>query len=150
MELYQEMLAENICIIVRTEIIMIGCALVFYLIFFFLRKRFDTRVIRYLALLFAAYELVYGACYLVPRCWDLHEDAIVVVEDAKLFIESTQSHWHGSGWVYYPDGHTEDIYGLGFFEYADPNKHEYYGTVIYAKHSGQLLDIIQNEESESE
>ena len=91
--------------------------------------------------------LVISAIFIIgPRVRDVKNDTYVVVENAKLLYNNDDGWSLGSGVVCYPDGKMVDVRGVGFFSFSEPsNDAEYYGRIIYGKHSKQLIYIEQTE-----
>lgn len=86
---------------------------------------------------------------LVPRLIDLKQNTFVTIENGKLVIDETNVLKNSGSIMFYgyadafkSDGSSTKLLGVNFFEWpsAEPNQ-EYYGNIVYAKYSRQLIAL---------
>lgn len=149
MDLYRDTLQNIIEIIAKTYTVITLvnlCALFFS---FVLKNKFNTKKISITLTVILICVCLSAIFVLVPRLIDLKQNTFVTIENGKLVIDETNVLKNSGSIMFYgyadafkSDGSSTKLLGVNFFEWpsAEPNQ-EYYGNIVYAKYSRQLIAL---------
>lgn len=149
MDLYKDTLQHIIEIIAKsyTVITVVNlCALFFSLA---LKNKFKTKKISITLMVILICVCLSASIVLVPRLIDLKQSTFVTIENGKLLIDETNVLKNSGSIMFYGyadafnnDGSSIKLLGVNFFEWpsTEPNQ-EYYGNIVYAKYSRQLIAL---------
>ena len=141
MEKYRDILIYTISAITKTYLVYIAvltCVLVFSLIM--KRKKVRNAMLAFLICTLITYSIL-----VVPRCLDLRDDSFIEVKYASVMIDdfynySTDNLFFGHANIFQANGKTIEVSGTDFFEFPPTYElEEFYGNIIYAKRSHQLI-----------
>ena len=151
MEKYIDFLTNNIWIIVKTNLVIIGVLLLIALIGFLFRKRFE-KLSRMLKPLLIIIFLIVFECgiLIIPRIYDIKQQSFVVVENGSFYLDATNSTYEDGSIMLYGVGRVKDefgketmVLGVNFFDLTNINSYnQYNATVVYAEHSRQVVELI--------
>lgn len=149
MDLYRDTLQHIIEIIAKSYIVITLvnlCALFFS---FVLKNKFNTKKISITLTVILICVCLSASFVLVPRLIDLKQNTFVTIENGKLVIDETNVLKNSGSIMFYgyadafkSDGSSTKLLGVNFFEWpsTEPNQ-EYYGNIVYAKYSRQLIAL---------
>lgn len=149
MDLYRDTLQNIVEIIAKTYTVITLvnlCALFFS---FVLKNKFNTKKISITLTVILICVCLSASFILVPRLIDLKQNTFVTIENGKLVIDETNVLKNSGSIMFYgyadafkSDGSSTKLLGVNFFEWpsAEPNQ-EYYGNIVYAKYSRQLIAL---------
>lgn len=149
MDLYRDTLQHIIEIIAKSYIVIILvnlCALFFS---FVLKNKFNTKKISITLTVILICVCLSASFVLVPRLIDLKQNTFVTIENGKLVIDETNVLKNSGSIMFYgyadafkSDGSSTKLLGVNFFEWpsTEPNQ-EYYGNIVYAEYSRQLIAL---------
>lgn len=149
MDLYRDTLQNIIEIIAKSYIVITLvnlCALFFS---FVLKNKFNTKKISITLTVILICVCLSASFVLVPRLIDLKQNTFVTIENGKLVIDETNVLKNSGSIMFYgyadafkSDGSSTKLLGVNFFEWpsAEPNQ-EYYGNIVYAEYSRQLIAL---------
>lgn len=151
MEKYIDFLTNNIWIIVKTNLVIIGVLLLIALIGFLFRKRFEklSKMLKPL-LIFICLIVFECGILIIPRIYDIKQQSFVVVENGSFYLEATNSTYEDGSIMLYGVGRVKDefgketmVLGVNFFDLTNINSYnQYNATVVYAEHSRQVVELI--------
>lgn len=151
MEKYIDFLTNNIWIIVKTNLVIIGVLLLIALIGFLFRKRFE-KLSKMLKPLLIIISLIVFECgiLIIPRIYDIKQQSFVVVENGSFYLDATNSTFEDGSIMLYGVGRVKDefgketmVLGVNFFDLTNINSYnQYNATVVYAEHSRQVVELI--------
>ena len=143
MEKYRDILIYTISAITKTYLVYIA-ALTCVLVFSLIMKR---KKVRNAMLVFLICTLITYSILVVPRCLDLRDDSFIKVENASITLDdfyrlSTDIGFFGFANIVSSNGKTVEVSGTNFFEWPSADELEqFYGDIVYAKHSRQLISM---------
>ena len=141
MENYADTLMYTISAITKTYLVY-ATAFVVILVFSLIFKR---KKVRNAMLAFLMCTLITYSILVVPRCLDLRDDSFIKVENATITLDdfyrfSTDIRFFGFANIVCSDGKTVEVTGTDFFEWPSSDElEEFYGDIVYAKRSRQLV-----------
>lgn len=151
MEKYIDFLTNNIWIIVKTNLVIIGVLLLIALIEFLFRKRFEklSKMLKPLLIIICLIVFECGIL-IIPRIYDIKQQSFVVVENGSFYLEATNSTYEDGSIMLYGVGRVKDefgketmVLGVNFFDLTNINSYnQYNATVVYAEHSRQVVELI--------
>ena len=151
MEKYIDFLTNNIWIIVKTNLVIIGVLLLIALIGFLFRKRFEklSKMLKPLLIIICLIVFECGIL-IIPRIYDIKQQSFVVVENGSFYLEATNSTYEDGSIMLYGVGRVKDefgketmVLGVNFFDLTNINSYNHYNaTVVYAEHSRQVVELI--------
>lgn len=151
MEKYIDFLTNNIWIIVKTNLVIIGVLLLIALIGFLFRKRFEklSKMLKPLLIIICLIVFECGIL-IIPRIYDIKQQSFVVVENGSFYLEATNSTYEDGSIMLYGVGRVRDefgketmVLGVNFFDLTNINSYnQYNATVVYAEHSRQVVELI--------
>lgn len=151
MEKYIDFLTNNIWIIVKTNLVIIGVLLLIALIGFLFRKRFEklSKMLKPLLIIICLIVFECGIL-IIPRIYDIKQQSFVVVENESFYLEATNSTYEDGSIMLYGVGRVKDefgketmVLGVNFFDLTNINSYnQYNATVVYAEHSRQVVELI--------
>lgn len=151
MEKYIDFLTNNIWIIVKTNLVIIGVLLLIALIGFLFRKRFEklSKMLKPLLIIICLIVFECGIL-IIPRIYDIKQQSFVVVENGSFYLEATNSTYEDGSIMLYGVGRVKDefgketmVLGVNFFDLTNINSYnQYNATVVYAEHSRQVVELI--------
>lgn len=149
MQDYIEFLKSTTITIAKSNALIFSLLLVFLIIVLLFRKKYNVRnIIKAISVLLSAIVIESGFL-LIPRVIDIKQESFVIIENANLVVDSTNSTYedgsimfYGTAYIIDSQGKSNYVLGLNFFDLSsmDPNK-DYYGTAVYAEHSKQLIEF---------
>ncbi len=149
MDLYRDTLQYTIEIIAKSYMVIILvnlCALFFS---FILKNKFNTKKVSIALTVILICACLSASLVLVPRLIDLKQNKFITIENGKLVLDETNVLKNSGSIMFYgyadafkSDGSSTKLLGVNFFEWpsAEPDQ-EYYGNIVYAEHSRQLIAI---------
>lgn len=116
-------------------------------------KKFNTKKIKSILCTLLAVVVVECGILLIPRAIDIKQESFVIVQNAELSIEATNSTYddgsvmfYGYGYIIDSENNSELVFGLNFFDLSSINKEKLKnGKAVYAKHSRQLISFNSSE-----
>lgn len=151
MEKYIDFLTNNIWIIVKTNLVIIGVLLLIALIGFLFRKRFEklSKMLKPLLIIICLIVFECGIL-IIPRIYDIKQQSFVVVGNGSFYLEATNSTYEDGSIMLYGVGRVKDefgketmVLGVNFFDLTNINSYnQYNATVVYAEHSRQVVELI--------
>lgn len=151
MEKYIDFLTNNIWIIVKTNLVIIGVLLLIALIGFLFRKRFEklSKMLKPLLIIICLIVFECGIL-IIPRIYDIKQQSFVVVENGSFYLDATNSTYEDGSIMLYGVGRVKDefgketmVLGVNFFDLTNINSYnQYNATVVYAEHSRQVVELI--------
>ncbi len=145
---YTEILENIIEIIVKSYAVIISVNLAVLIVTTALKNKFNFKKIRTFLTVVLICACLSASIVLVPRFIDLQQNSFITIENARLSIDETNTlrnsgsiMFYGIADAFYSDGNSIKIYGVNFFELSPNPYEEYYGDIVYAKHSRQLIAI---------
>ncbi len=151
MDLYRDTLQHIIEISAKSYVVIILVILCALFFSFVLKNKFNTKKVSIALIAILILVCLSAGVVLVPKLADLKQNSFVTIENSKLVIGETNSTGSGGGavrisggyaYAYKSDGSSIQLVGVNFFELpsSEPNQ-EFYGDIVYAEHSRQLIAI---------
>lgn len=148
---YKETLEYIIGTIAKSYAVIISVNLAALVASIALKNKFNLKKIRILLSVILICACLSASLVLIPRIVDLKQNSFVTIEDARLSIDETNVLKNSGSIMFYgyadafsADGNSIKIYGVNFFELSQNPYEEYYGNIVYAKYSRQLIAIEGN------
>lgn len=149
MDIYRDTLEYIIGVIIKSYAVIISVNLVALIICTVLKNKFNLKKIRVLLTVILICASLSAGLVLVPRLVDLNQSAFITIEDGKLSVDETNVlknsgsiMFYGSADAFSSDGNSIKLMGINFFELSSSDPYqEYYGDIVYAKYSRQLIAI---------
>lgn len=153
LDAYRDTLAYVIGVIAKSYAVIILINLSALIVSVVLKNKFNLKKIRVALSVILICVCLSASVVLIPRLIDLNQNAFITIEDGKLSVGSTNSTGSGGSIMFYgyadafsADGNSIKLTGINFFELPlspDPNQ-EYFGDIVYAEHSRQLIAVKQS------
>ncbi len=151
MDLYRDKLQHIIEISAKSYIVIASVILCTLFISFVLKNKFNTKKVSIALTALLVLVCLSAGVVIGPKLVDLKQNAFVTIENSKLVIGETNRTGSGGGavrisggyaYAYKSDGSSIQVIGVNFFEWpsSEPNQ-EFYGDIVYAEHSRQLIAI---------
>ena len=143
MEKYRDILMYTISAITKIYLVyaaVLACILIFSLII--KSKKVRNAMFVLLLCVLTTYSIL-----VVPRYLDLRDDSFIEVENVSVMIDdsynySTDNLFFGHAIIFQADGKTIEVSGTDFFEFLTTDElEEFYGNIVYAKRSHQLIEM---------
>lgn len=151
MEMYLDFLTRNTWAIAKSNLVILGVLAVPLIITFLLRKRYEksSKILKSLLIIICLIVLECGIL-VVPRICDIEQQSFVVVENGSFYLDATNSTYEDGSVMFYGVGRVKDesgketmVLGVNFFDLSNVNSYDKYNaTVVYAKHSRQVVKLI--------
>lgn len=141
MEEYRDILTHTISIITKTYLVY-AAVLTLVLVLGLIIK---SKKIRNAMLGLLMCTLITYAILVVPRLYDLHNNSFVKVKNATIMFDEmytvkTDMLFFGHANIVHYDGKTISVSGTDFLEFPAYDLYQkYYGDIVYAKYSHQLI-----------
>lgn len=147
-EAYKETLEYIIETIVKSYAVILSVNLIALIVCTLLKNKFNLKKIRILLIVILICASFCFTLVLVPRVVDLQQSNFITIEDAKLVVDETNVlknsgsiMFYGLADVFPQEGKSIKLLGVNFFELSQNPNEDYYGDVVYAKYSRQLIAI---------
>lgn len=147
-EAYRETLEYIIEIIIKSYAVILSVNLGALIACILLKNKFNLKKIRILLIVILICASFSATFVLVPRVVDLQQGNFVTIENGKLTVDETNVLKNSGSIMFYgladafsSDGNSIKLFGINFFELSPNPYEEYYGDIVYAKHSRQLIAI---------
>lgn len=147
-EAYRETLEHIIGIILKSYAAILLVNLVALIASVILKNKFNLKKIRNLLIVILICSSFCATLVLVPRVVDLQQNNFVTIENGKLTVDETNVLknsgsiiFYGLGDAFSSNGNSIKLLGINFFELPPNPYEEYYGDIVYAKYSRQLIAI---------
>lgn len=145
---YREILETIIETIVKSYAVIISVNLVALIASIVLRNKFNLKRVRNALSVILICICLSAGVVLIPRLIDLNQNSYITIEDGRLSVGSTNSTSSGGSIMFYgyadafsADGNSIKLVGINFFELSSNPYEEYYGDIVYAKYSRQLIAV---------
>ncbi len=153
-EFYYENLKSSFVSIAEINIILLVLALLLLFVGIILKKQ--NLFIKKMAIAGLVCILLESAVLLIPRAVDMQKKSFVELKNASFSVTGINGLYDGSmtffgvGQAIDEFGEVHTIVGTNLCDIPDKSLgKKYFGTVVYAKHSRQIVAIISNDNNES-
>lgn len=150
MEAYLDFLTRNTWIIVKSNLVVLGILALSVIITLLLIKRYEklSELLKSLLIIMCFVVLECGLL-VIPRICDIQQQSFVVVENGSFYLDATNSTYEDGSVMFYGIGRVQDksgketlVLGANFFDLSNINSNDkYHATVVYAKHSRQVVKL---------
>ncbi|MBR3995069.1 MAG: hypothetical protein IKI97_07290 [Clostridia bacterium] len=147
-EAYKETLEYIIETIAKSYTVILSVNLVALIACVLLKNKYNLKKIRVLLIVILICASFCFTLVLVPRVVDLQQSNYITIEDAKLVVDETNVLKNSGSIMFYgiadafpKEGKSIKVLGVNFFELSQNPKEEYYGDIVYAKYSRQLIAV---------
>lgn len=147
MEKYLDILMNTIIIIAKTNLVFLIVLIIGLIISFILKKYFNVKYLQGIIIAGMVVVILGSAFLLIPRIIDYQRQSFIIVENAELIINETNSVFEDGSVMFYGMGSIIDennkdnlVLGVNFFDLSNyDSNNTYKGTIVYAQHSRQLI-----------